>query len=93
MMNETISNKKPIYYPSFWSGTKRSSATELIDEYGETFSFLEFTNKLSINITTSRINGFQFPEAVALTRDFKLRTNDLNCKCMCLCKTFDVPLW
>ena len=92
-MNRTMDTKSPIYYPSFWSGTRRSSTSELIDEYGETFSFLEFTNKLSINITASRIIGFEFPEAVALTRDFKLRTNDLNYECMCLCKTFDVPLW
>ena len=93
MMNRTINSKTPIYHPSFWSGTQRSSATELIDENGETFSFLEFTNKLDINLTTSRIHGFQFPEAVVLTRNFKLRTSDLNYECMCLCKTFDVPLW
>ena len=92
-MNRTVNSKKPIYHPRFWSGTQRSSAVELIDENGETFSFLEFTNKLDINMTTSRIVGFQFPEAVVLTRDFKLRTSDLNYQCMCLCKTFDVPLW
>ena len=93
MMEATISNKTLIYFPSFWSGTKRSSKTELIDEHGKTFSFLEITNELDINLTASRITGFQFPEAVALTRDFKLRTNDLNNECMCLCKTVDVPLW
>ena len=37
-----------IYWANVWTGTKRSSMTELIDEFGETYNFTEFANKIGV---------------------------------------------
>ena len=83
---------KAASWVNVWSGTKRSSISELIDEFGETFNFTEFANKIGVK-ETRPVTGEIFPESVLLTKDFKLITNNADYKCLCLCKTFDVPLW
>ena len=81
-----------IYWANVWTGTKRSSMTELVDEFGETYNFTEFANKIGVK-KMRPVTGYMFPESVLLTQDFKLITNNADYKCLCLCKSFDVPLW
>ena len=80
------------YWANVWTGTKRSSMTELVDEFGETYNFTEFANKIGVK-KMRPVTGYNFPESVLLTEDFKLITNNADYKCLCLCKSFDVPLW
>ena len=84
-----------VAYESFWTGTKRSSENELIDEIGETYTVEEFGVKMGLNIkdVPHAVSGKKFPESVVLTSDFKLRTNIVKTDCTCLCKTFDIPIW
>ena len=83
---------KAALWVNVWSGTKRSSITELIDEFGETYNFTEFAYKIGVK-KARPVTGDIFAESVLLTKDFKLITNNAEYKCLCLCKTFDVPLW
>ena len=85
-------SKNAVLYVNVWSGTKRFNLTSLIDEYGEVFSFQEFANKIGVKKPRPD-TGFIFPESVIMTNDFKLMTNTVQYKCLCLCKSFDVPLW
>ena len=72
-----------------------------MDEFGETFSLPEFTEKIGIKIgrysskywINPTFPGAIFPNYVTMTTDFKLRTNIFNNECMCLCKSIDVPIW
>ena len=54
-----------------WTGTRRSSPTDLIDENGEIFSQAEFLQKLGCDEFTT---GNQFPISVELTQNFSLKT-------------------
>ena len=70
-----------IYWANVWSGTKRTSMTELIDEFGATYNFTEFANKIGVKKKRPVI-GYSFPESVLLTEDFKLITNNADYKCL-----------
>ena len=54
-----------------WTGTTRSSPTDLIDENGEKFSQRDFLKKLGCDEFTT---GNQFPISVELTKSFSLKT-------------------
>ena len=73
-----------------WTGTIRTNFSELTDEYGEKFSLQEFLPKLGAK---RYVHGDFFPTSVEMTRNLKLKTSYLNEKCICLCKTIDIPFW
>ena len=66
--------------------------TELIDEFGEAYNFTRFANKIGVK-KMRPVTGYMFPESVLLIEDFQLITNNAADKCLCLCKSFDAPLW
>ena len=61
-----------LYVQAFiWTGTTRSSPTDLIDENGEIFSQNDFLQKLGCDEFTT---GDTFPISVELTNKFSLKT-------------------
>ena len=73
-----------------WTGTKLTNFSELTDEYGDKFTLQEFLPKLGAK---RYVHGNFFPTAVEMTRNLKLKTSFTNEKCICLCKTIDIPFW
>ena len=90
-MKLSMASQESVSYNNVWSGTERRSQTELIDEFGEIFTLSEFADKINVK-KNNAVTGRIFPEYVILTRDFKLKAQTVN-GCMCLCKSFDIPLW
>ena len=80
---------------NIWTGARRSSVTEIVDEFGDTFNGTEFADKIGVDLTgdLSNLIGFQFPKSVLMTNEFRLRTDMASDKCVCLCKSFDIPSW
>ena len=61
-----------LYVQAFiWTGTTRSSPTDLIDENGEIFSQNDFLKKIGCDEFTT---GDTFPISVELTNKFSLKT-------------------
>ena len=73
-----------------WTGTRRSNYSQLTDENGHRFSSTEFLQKFGLY---GYVEGDIFPSSVILTKDFRLRTLNYPAKCLCLCKTVDIPIW
>ena len=84
--NDTLVDSKAYV----WTWTKRSNYSQLIDENGVYFSTSDFLQKFGLD---SYVEGDLFPSSVILTKDFTLRTLNYQSKCLCLCKTTDIPIW
>ena len=69
-----------------WTGTMRSSPTDLIDENGEQFSQADFLQKLGCDEFTT---GNEFPISVELTQNFSLKTYTVEKRSWCLTLAID----
>ena len=72
-----------------WTGTKRTNHSELMDEFGKTFTLPEFRYQLGFG---SYLEGDNLPSSVTMTQNFKF-TTDTTSDCFCICKTIDIPFW
>ena len=72
-----------------WTGTKRTNYSELMDEYGKTFTSPEFRKQIGFG---RYLEGEIFPSSVTMTQNFKFTTHT-TIDCFCICKTADIPFW
>ena len=89
-MTHTLDNPSNPYLSRLvWTGTKRTNYSEVIDEFGKTFTLPEFRKQLGFQMY---LQGDNFPSSVTMTQNFKFTTRTTK-DCLCICKTIDISFW
>ena len=70
--------------------SKSKVVLEFTDEYGNRYTVKKFLQKLGIKDFN---NGFYFPTNVKMTKNLQFTTQKGSDKCMCICKSIDIPIW